>query len=129
MERTIRCQPSTNTKSNILKGMETIIGGSIIIPIDIKVTETTISITKNGMYITNPMVNAVLSSLIRNAGTTTPMLRSAFVLGLGERDRFTNSAISFVRVCLSIKSFSGPVAFSVALSNDILCSIYGRNAL
>ena len=40
-----------------------VVGGSIIIPIDISTDETTISITINGMYIKKPNIKAVLSSL------------------------------------------------------------------
>jgi hypothetical protein len=65
---TIRFQPSTITKSSILKGIDIIMGGSIIIPIDIKVLDTTISIIKNGIYKKKPISKAVLSSLIINAG-------------------------------------------------------------
>ena len=47
------------------------VGGSIIIPIDIKVEATTISITIKGMYITNPIIKAVLSSLTIKLGMST----------------------------------------------------------
>jgi hypothetical protein len=40
---------------SILKGRDIIMGGSIIIPIDINVLETTISITRNGRYIKKPI--------------------------------------------------------------------------
>ena len=45
----IRLQPSTNTKSMSLNGIEIIIGESIIMPMAIKTLATTKSITKNGM--------------------------------------------------------------------------------
>ena len=45
----IRAQPSASTNSRILKGMEIVVGGSIIIPILIKVDATTISITIKGI--------------------------------------------------------------------------------
>ena len=57
--------------SNILNGMEIIVGGSIIIPMDIRVDATTISIMINGMYIQKPIINACLSSLIIKEGITT----------------------------------------------------------
>jgi hypothetical protein len=46
---TSRYHPSTRTNRSSLKGSETIMGGNIIIPIDIKTDATTISITRNGM--------------------------------------------------------------------------------
>ena len=47
-----------------------VVGGSIIIPIDISTDETTISITINGMYIKKPNIKAVQSSLSIKAGTS-----------------------------------------------------------
>ena len=47
-EPEIRYHPSTKTKNISLKGSETIIGGTIIIPIDINIEATTISIMTNG---------------------------------------------------------------------------------
>ena len=45
----IKYHPSTRTNNRILKGREIMTGGSIIIPIAIKVDATTISMIKNGM--------------------------------------------------------------------------------
>jgi hypothetical protein len=42
-------QPSTNTNSISLKGMEIIMGDSIIMPMDISTLETIMSITTKGM--------------------------------------------------------------------------------
>ncbi len=44
-----RFQPSAIIKSKILNGREIVVGGSIIMPIDIKTDATTMSITMNGM--------------------------------------------------------------------------------
>src|SRR4051812_10794981 len=63
-------QPSTRTKSNSLKGKETSVGGSIIMPIDISVALTTRSMTRNGMKMTKPIRNAVLISDRMNAGAS-----------------------------------------------------------
>ena len=68
-EPTIICQPSINTNSSILKGSEIIAGGSIIIPIDIRVEETTKSITRKGINSINPIWKARVSSLIIKAGS------------------------------------------------------------
>ena len=46
------------------------IGDNIIIPSDIKIEAITISITRNGRKIKNPISNAVLSSDVINAGNT-----------------------------------------------------------
>ena len=46
-------------------------GGSIIIPIAMSVLATTMSMTRNGMKIMNPIWNAVFNSLIAYAGTMT----------------------------------------------------------
>ena len=54
-EVTIRYQPSTMTNSSILNGIETITGGSCIIPIDSRTLETARSIIRNGRKITNPI--------------------------------------------------------------------------
>src|SRR3954447_6491867 len=43
-----RCQPSTRTKSRILNGSEIRTGGSIIIPMDIRVDEMIMSMIRNG---------------------------------------------------------------------------------
>ena len=42
-------QPSANKNSKILNGIEIVVGGSIIMPIDISTEETTMSITMNGI--------------------------------------------------------------------------------
>ena len=64
------CQPSTRTKSMILNGIEIIDGGSIIIPIAIRVEEITISMTRKGMKSKNPIWKARVSSLMIKAGIT-----------------------------------------------------------
>ena len=47
-DRTNKCQPSTITNKSILNGIEIITGGNIIMPIDINVDATIISMTMNG---------------------------------------------------------------------------------
>ena len=69
MEPIIKDQPSTKTNNMSLKGIEIIIGDSIIIPIDIKTLATTRSIITNGMYIKNPIEKALFNSEVMNAGT------------------------------------------------------------
>ena len=44
-----KVQPSTNTNNMSLKGMEMIMGDSIIMPMDINTLETIKSMTTNGM--------------------------------------------------------------------------------
>jgi hypothetical protein len=49
MESTIKYQPSTSTKSKSFRGKESIMGGNIIIPMERRTLETTMSMTKNGI--------------------------------------------------------------------------------
>ena len=51
----ISCHPSTSTNNKTLNGSDIIAGGSIIIPIAIKVLATTISMTINGRYMKKPI--------------------------------------------------------------------------
>ena len=55
--------PSTATKRNSLNGSETSVGDSIIMPSDIRMLATTISMTRNGRKSRKPIVNAVRNSL------------------------------------------------------------------
>ena len=55
IERISKCQPSIITNSKILNGKEIMTGGNIIIPIDISVVATIISMTMNGTYSMNPI--------------------------------------------------------------------------
>ena len=54
-EPTNKFQPSASTKSISLNGKETSTGESIIMPSDISTLATTISITKKGIKIMNPI--------------------------------------------------------------------------
>jgi hypothetical protein len=103
----IRFQPSTSTNSRSLKGSDIMTGGSIIIPIERSMLATTISIIRKGMKIRNPISKAVFNSLIAKAGTTTLSGRSAGFAGTASFESFRKSAMSFSRVCLSIKAFTG----------------------
>ncbi len=67
-ELTTSAQPSTMTNNKSLNGNDTRTGGSMNMPIDIRVELTTRSMIRNGMKITNPMMNAVFSSERMNAG-------------------------------------------------------------
>ena len=67
-------QPSTTTNSSSLKGSETIVGGTIIMPIAMSEALTSMSSTRNGMKMTSPMMNALLSSESTNAGISVVML-------------------------------------------------------
>ena len=58
----ISAHPSTTTNSSGLKGSDTIVGGTIIMPIAINEALTSMSSTRNGMKMTSPMMNALLSS-------------------------------------------------------------------
>ena len=54
-EPTIRYQPSTSTKSSSLNGSDTMMGGSIIIPMDNRTLATTMSIIRKGRKRTKPI--------------------------------------------------------------------------
>ena len=66
-----RFQPSTSTNSISLNGSEISTGESIIMPMDMSTLATTMSMMRKGMKIMKPIWNAVFSSLVTNAGTTT----------------------------------------------------------
>ena len=55
----ISAQPSTTTKSSSLNGSDTIVGGTIIMPIAMSEALTSMSSTRNGMKTTSPMMNAL----------------------------------------------------------------------
>src|SRR4051794_28072188 len=93
-----RFHPSTRMKRRILNGSEMKTGGSIIIPIDISVDETTRSMIRNGRKIRNPIWKAVLSSEMMNAGIRTSVGTSLRCLTLSTLPSLTNSARSLDRV-------------------------------
>jgi hypothetical protein len=51
----IKCQPSTMTNNISFSGNEITTGGRVIILIDVKTEETTMSRTKNGSAMRNPI--------------------------------------------------------------------------
>src|SRR5581483_234093 len=65
---TMRYQPSTMTNSSSLKGSEISAGGSMIMPIEMSVLATTMSMIRKGMKMKKPIWKAVFSSLMMNAG-------------------------------------------------------------
>ena len=65
-----------------MKGSDTITGGIIIMPSDISAALTTMSITRNGMKMMKPMMNACFSSLRMNAGISVVSATSARFSGL-----------------------------------------------
>src|SRR3546814_11486386 len=67
----VSAQPSTRTNSSSLNGSEMIVGDSIIMPRLISTVATTRSMTMKGRKMRKPIWNAVLSSLVTNAGSAT----------------------------------------------------------
>ena len=67
----VSAQPSTSTNSNSLNGIEMIVGDSIAMPSDISTVATTRSMTMKGRKIRKPIWNAVFSSDVTNAGSST----------------------------------------------------------
>ena len=65
-------------------------GGSITIPIDINVLETTISTSINGRKIINPAVNARFNSEVINDGMTTVIGKSSMFSAFSVWDKSTN---------------------------------------
>src|SRR5436305_1144887 len=76
-------------------------------PIDIRDAETTMSMTRNGMYTTNPMMNAARSSESTNAGTSVVSGTSLGVAGLAALVALVSRSISSSRVCASMNVRSG----------------------
>ena len=121
-----RFHPSASTNSMSLKGSATSTGESIIMPSDMRMLETTMSMTRNGMKIRKPIWNADLSSLVTNAGTMTRMgAVSAVTAGSSLASR-ANRAKSDWRVCLSMKPRMGASARSMACSKLMVFLVYGR---
>jgi len=81
-------------------------------PIDIKIEAIDISMTKKGTYIRNPIIKAVLSSDIMNAGIIVHIPKSSMDLGFGSLAALINRAKSCSDVCLSINSRRGLIALS-----------------
>src|ERR1700754_5061407 len=109
-EPQIRFQPSTRMKRRILNGREMKTGGSIIMPIDISVEDTTRSMIRNGRKIRKPIWKAVLSSEMMKAGMRTVVGTSRRVSTFLTLPSLTNSARSFSRVWLNMNSRSGASA-------------------
>ena len=90
-------QPSTSTKNMILKGRAIIMGGSIIMPMDISTEATTMSMMRKGMKTRKPISNARRSSLIMNDGIK---IRSGICLRISVSEvpeRSANRTKSFSR--------------------------------
>ncbi len=89
-----------------MKGSETSVGGSMNMPIDMSTDETTRSITRNGMKITKPIVNALCTWESTKEGTTTVI---GSVAGFVNESCWSvaNISSSEMPVCLSIQVFTG----------------------
>ena len=62
--------PSTKTNNSSLNGSEISIGESIIMPNDMRMDAITMSITRKGKKIKNPISKAVFNSEVMNDGKT-----------------------------------------------------------
>jgi len=76
-----------------LKGMDIMTGGSMIIPMDMSVEATTISMMMNGMKRSIPILKATVSSLSTKAGMSTNVGTSLSVFGFGSYCMFMKSLI------------------------------------
>ena len=107
------------------------VGGSITIPMDISVLDTTRSIIRKGINIRNPMVNALFSSLRIKEGTM--VVRPSFIYpscpwdtsGGWVLDMDRKRSRLFFSVCFSMNSFMGSCARTKASSLVIRPSRYG----
>src|SRR5581483_4745523 len=97
-----------------LNGSEMITGGSIIMPMLIRMDATAMSMMRNGTKIMNPISKARFSSDSMKAGMTVDMGVSMAVAGGLERLMFTNSFRSSSRTCDSMNFFMGTLARSSA---------------
>ena len=89
----------------------------MIIPMDISVQETTMSISIKGIYSSSPMVKARWSSVVINEGMIIRMgssiaVASSMVSGVSTCARSQNIRMVFSRVLRIMKSFSGTEARS-----------------
>jgi hypothetical protein len=98
----------------ILNGNDTMIGGSIIIPIDMRTDATTMSMTRNGMNRRKPISNARDSSLIMNAGTRARSGVSSGVGGVAAWERSMNSRRSRSRTVRNMNAWTGRIVRSKA---------------
>src|SRR5262245_20243802 len=71
--RTSKSQPSIMMKSRSLNGIDTVVGESMCMPRARRMLEMTMSITRNGKKMRNPIMNASDSSLTVKAGMRTSM--------------------------------------------------------
>ena len=89
----------------------------MIMPMDISVQETTMSISIKGIYSSSPMVKAHWSSVVINEGMMIRMGSSmavavSMVSGVSTWARSQNIRMVFSRVLRIMKSFSGTEASS-----------------
>ncbi len=102
-----------------MNGSEIITGGSIIMPIDMSAAETTRSMTRNGTKMTNPMMKALRSSEITNAGMTVVIGTASRSFGFACPAARVMSATSSSRVWCSMNVRSGFVPTSTAFAKSM----------
>src|SRR5678815_472287 len=113
-------QPSMSTNNMILNGNEISTGDNIIMPMDMRTLATTRSMITKGMNSRKPIWNAVLSSLVTNAGTRMFSGTSSFFSKPLPPEMRTKVAMSDSRVCASMNDLSGVTAFSIATVASIV---------
>lgn len=79
-------------------------------PKDIKILDTTISMTRKGMKIMNPIWNADFSSLVTKAGTRTLSGAVSAVVEASSLANLANNEKSDCRVCFSMNCRMGASA-------------------
>jgi hypothetical protein len=123
-----RFQPSASTNSISLKGRATSTGLSIIMPRLISTLATIMSMIRKGTKIMKPIWNALFSSLVTNAGTSTEIGTSSACVPSATLPRRENSCRSLWRVFLSMNSRSGSRPVRRACSAGIWPALYGAQA-
>ena len=117
--------PSTKTNNNNLNGSEISIGDSIIMPKDMRIDAITISITRKGKNIKNPISKAVFNSDVMKDGKT---IESGMACVSSNGPSPAISANIFIvsdRVFATINSFNKSVAMDKATCADFVPSKYG----
>lgn len=100
-------------------------GGSIIIPIDMRMEATTMSMTMNGMKMRKPISKARLSSLIIKAGMRVIVETSNGSAGRSCLAMSRNSCKSLSRTLANMNCLNGMMETLNASSSSIVPSVRG----
>ena len=102
-------------------------GGSIIMPIDIRIEATTMSMMRNGTNTMKPISKARRSSLIMNAGRRTRSDTGSRLVGGASCAMSRNSARSSSRTCRAMKERNGATVRSIPVAWSTRSAIIGSS--